>query len=236
MNRLLIAGIVASMVMVGCSRNTTAPDDGGIDEPPSYTVSGVFGIRGWTVRGKGLNMVMDYTYIYLSDSAGNPLSGASVVINGYTIPEVETGAYGDTLNVLYEAGQTYDIEVTIDSTTGLNATITAPPVDSVVITSPFPGDTLPYDSLTLNWQVYGTPGTSMLVVILNDSLLSIDNQMTSYTLDTALVLEMVRTSTDGTIDIGVAYFNRLDFPELVSGSYYMVGTFNFTTVYVDTTR
>ncbi len=236
MQRVLMAGVILSIAMAGCSRSTTAPDDGGIDNPPSYTVSGFFGVKGWTVRGKSLSMLMDYTYIYLADSAGNPLSGASVVINGDTIPEVEVGAYGDTLNVLYEAGMTYELEITIDSATGLSATITAPPVDSVVITGVSPSDTLPYDSLTFSWQVFGTPGTSTLVVIVEDTVFSIDNQLTSYTLDTTLVLDLVRGSGDNSLSLGVGYFNRLDFPELIEGSSYMVGTFYITSVVVDTTR
>jgi len=229
-NRFLIMATVVSM-MVACS-GTTAPDEG--DNTPPYTVSGVFGVEGWTVRGSFSTIRMNHTYISLVDSSGLPISGATVRINGFSIPEVDPGTYRDTVNVLYVAGHTYDLEISIDSSRYLEATITAPEVDSVRPVGIAAGDTLPYDSVAISWQVFGTPSGQLLLIV-QDTFLELDNDLTSYTLDSSLVLEAIR-GRDGTMNLGVAYLNRLDFVELLEESGYMVGTYFIIPIHVDTTR
>jgi len=72
-------------------------------------------------------------------------------------------------------------------------------------------------------------------LIVQDTFLELDNDLTSYTLDSILVLEAIR-GRDGTMNLGVAYLNRLDFVELLEGSGYIVGTYFIIPIHVDTTR
>ncbi len=156
------------------------------------------------------------------------------MVNGYTIPYVGNGRYVDSVNVLYRGGETYHLQVEIDSLNYLDAIIKAPYIDSVLITTLRSGDTLPYDSVAFGWRVFGIPsGTA--TISLHGTIIEIDPDTTSYRIDSTIVLEVVR-NLGPDLWIVVAYYNELEFPELSGYSSYSVGASMFVKVYIDTTR
>ncbi|GEM_PF-6071317 len=224
--------VIPAIITISCSRST-APDNGdNTPPPPQYTVNGVFEMEAIIANYRSPVFSIDGAIITLNDTLGQSISSATVVVNGDTIPY--TGIYLDTVNVRYVAGYEYTLSVYIDSLNNLTATVQAPDVDSIRILSPALGDTLPYDSLTLQWEYYGNPATGTTYILVADTMIEVSG--TSYTLDSTLVKNILAQRQTDNLMVGVLIMNGIYFPELVEGSSFFVGTGRATGVIVDTTR
>ena len=224
---------VALISAMGCSR-TTEPDDGSGGTTPPYTAMGNFYMEGSIYLGifPG-NQRFDGTTFELKDTANNNISWAVITVNGDTVPEYY-GIYMDTVNVKYMAGATYDISVYIDSSNYFEGSITAPDVDSILIVSPQMGDTIPYDSLTIRWNVFGNSSAPVFVLFGNEEF-QVPVGQTEFTIPDSVVLSVVREQGVERV-LAVASFNRFPIPELSDSSYLIVGTVNLTQVVIDTLR
>ncbi len=160
---ILLTSVISIMLMPGCSKSPTEPEEGGGG--------------GGTTPSSGYSM---YAMVYKTgtasgafakvfDSTGAPVSDAIITINGTSLTYYY-GAYYSS-DITYSSGQTYDLVAIIGGDT-FTASVTAPQIDDVQITSPDSGATFPAGSeIPVSWQyVGGSNDKSAMVMLYNEDM------------------------------------------------------------------
>ncbi len=204
---LLMVGVIA---LAGCKKSSTGPGEGGEGGGGEGQASGVFALSG---------MISDFgTVIYVQDSLGQPITNATVEINNTLIPYFALmQAYFDS-TVKFQNGATYTIDVDAGTYGSAHATLTAPTIDSVRITSPQEGTQVPVgEDLPVTWQYFG--GSNNGYAALN---FAYDNGDTAYG-----VWDMNGSTTNHTVpgswlnmeglaDVTVYAYRYVTFPDLLN--------------------
>lgn len=237
MRRYLIAIGIASMLISCSSKQPTEPGNGE-EGGGSGSGAGAFSVVAYVTTGMSV--------VKLMDSLGNPIGGATVVINGDTLSPYGTTYYSNTIS--YAPGQTYNLTIDAGNYGTASATVTAPNIDGVNIVSPDSGQVFQTGSpINVSWSYQGGDNSDGKVGLTlyydsQDTLTYYSGILNGTT--TSHTIPSGATSLEGDAHISLMAGNIVTIDGLldpdpfddIDGSYFIVYTFDYVYIYIgDTT-
>ncbi len=241
MRRYLMALGIASLLISGisCSSNQpTEPGNGGEGGGGgSGSGSGAFSVEAYVSTG--------FSAVKLRDSLGNPITTATVVINGDTLSLYGTTYYSNTVS--YTSGETYNLSIDAGDYGTASATVTAPNIDGVNITSPDSGQVFQTGSpIDVSWVYQGgdnSDGKAGLTLYYDsrDTLTYYSGILNGTT--TSHTIPAGATSLEGDAHISIMAGNLTTISGLLDpdpydgldGSFFIVYVFDYVDIYIGDT-